>query len=70
MRQCGAYLAGAMGVPCWLMLCKIPDWRWGQTGEKTPWYKSIKILRQEEGGNWTDVIKRVSKELKDWSQHE
>ena len=65
-----AHLAGAMGIPCWLMLCKIPDWRWGRTGEKTPWYKSIKILRQEEGENWTDVIKRVSKKLKDWSQHE
>ena len=59
-----AHLAGAMGIPCWLMLCKIPDWRWGRTGEKTPWYKSIKILRQEEGENWTDVIKRVSKKLK------
>ena len=40
-----AHLAGALGIPCWILLGQPCDWRWGRIGRYTPWYSSIAILR-------------------------
>ena len=55
-----AHLAGALGVPTWLLLPTNPDWRWGNSGEKTCWYDSIKIFRQKDCG-WEEVLDEVVK---------
>jgi tetratricopeptide (TPR) repeat protein len=57
------HLAGAMGVPCWMLLPFNPDWRWGIDGDTTLWYDSVKIFRQKERDDWPSVIKEVKKEL-------
>lgn len=57
------HLAGAMGVPCWVLLPYIPDWRWSLNSEKTGWYDSLTLFRQEERGNWTSVIEKVKERL-------
>ncbi len=57
------HLAGALGVPVWLLLPHIPDWRWGLSGENYPWYPTIRLFRQPEKGNWDAVLGRVAKEL-------
>lgn len=56
--SCG-HLAGALGVPTWLMLGKIPDWRWGLEGEGTPWYAAHRLWRQESAGDWDGVVGRM-----------
>ena len=33
-----AHVAGALGVPCWMMLPFAPDWRWMLGRDDTPWY--------------------------------
>ena len=58
-----AHLAGAIGHKCWLLLNKVPDWRWGLIGDNTFWYPSIRVFRQEDEGDWGRVIKRVSVEM-------
>jgi tetratricopeptide (TPR) repeat protein len=58
---CIAHLAGAMGHPTWLLLTKIPDWRWGLEGESSFWYPSITLFRQHERGDWDELIERVSR---------
>jgi len=40
-----AHVAGALRVPVWVALCKVPDWRWGLSGD-TPWYPTMRLLRQ------------------------
>jgi tetratricopeptide (TPR) repeat protein len=59
-----AHLAGGLGRPTWILLKKIPDWRWGLTGEDPPWYPSARLFRQSQAGDWPEVIGRVQAELR------
>lgn len=59
-----AHMAGALGVPTWIMLCKLPDWRWLHKGDSTVWYPSVRLFRQKKLGDWDDVIERVCSALK------
>ncbi|MGD9700375.1 hypothetical protein [Acinetobacter sp.] len=52
-----------MGKPVWVMLKKIPDWRWLSDGEPTPWYPSARIYRQANHGDWMSVMRRLAKDL-------
>ena len=55
-----AHLAAGMGKKTWLLLQKIPDWRWGLKGSHTFWYKNMEIFRQVERNDWRDVMLKVS----------
>jgi ADP-heptose:LPS heptosyltransferase len=58
-----AHLAGGMGKTTWLLLKKVPEWRWGLDGDTTFWYPSMRLFRQSEPGNWNEVMERVAEEL-------
>jgi hypothetical protein len=58
-----AHLAGAMGKETWLLLPFAADWRWGNTGETTAWYPSMKLYRQDTPGDWSAVLTRVGADL-------
>jgi Tfp pilus assembly protein PilF len=58
-----AHLAGALGVPVWMALPKMPDWRWMLAGEDSPWYPTMRLFRQTRPGNWSDVFARMAQEL-------
>ena len=53
------HVAGALGVPTWLMLAFAPDWRWLLAREDTPWYPSMRLFRQSRQADWIDVVARV-----------
>jgi tetratricopeptide (TPR) repeat protein len=55
-----AHLAGGMGKTTWLLLQIVPDWRWGLDSENTFWYPSMHLYRQQNRGNWDEVMKRVA----------
>lgn len=57
--SCVAHLAGAMGHPTWLLLAAVPDWRWGLEGERTAWYPSLRLFRQHQAGDWSELMGRV-----------
>jgi ADP-heptose:LPS heptosyltransferase len=54
-----AHLAGALGVPIWLLLPFAPDWRWLRARQDSPWYPGMRLFRQTTQGGWPAVIQRV-----------
>jgi tetratricopeptide (TPR) repeat protein len=58
-----AHLAGALGVPTWVLLPFAPDWRWQQAREDSPWYPTLRLFRQPKRGDWQSVVQRVQREL-------
>ncbi|WP_320675939.1 glycosyltransferase family 9 protein [Prochlorococcus sp. MIT 1300] len=61
------HLAGALGVPTWLALRWIPEWRWGIQTTNTPWYQNMELFRQPSNGDWNSVINRIAERLKEFS---
>jgi hypothetical protein len=58
-----AHLAGALGIPVWVVLSASPDWRWLTEREDSPWYPTMRLFRQRAGGGWSEVYERVAREL-------
>lgn len=44
------HLAGALGVPNWIILPKTSQWRYGEEYSDLPWYKGTKLYRH--GATW------------------
>lgn len=61
-----AHLAGALGLPVWLLLPFVPDWRWGLEREETPWYSTMRLFRQPRAGDWESVVQRVVDALRSY----
>ncbi len=59
-----AHLAGALGVPVWVALPLVPDWRWLLEREDSPWYPSMRLFRQTSLGDWAGVFERLSEALR------
>ncbi len=58
-----AHLAGALGVPVWVPLSFLVDWRWMHQRADTPWYPTMRLFRQRELGDWDPVFRRIADEL-------
>jgi len=53
------HMAGALGVPTWVLLPFAPDWRWMLDRDDSLWYPSVRLFRQSQHGRWDDVFERV-----------
>lgn len=58
------HLAGALGVPAWLLLPFAPDWRWLLDREDTPWYPSLRLHRQPRPGDWDTALATAAAALR------
>lgn len=61
------HLAGALGVPAWVMVPRNAPWREQREGG-IPWYRSVRAYRQpQEGGRdaWIPVVQRVGLDLEE-----
>jgi tetratricopeptide (TPR) repeat protein len=58
-----AHLAGGLAVPVWVALATVADWRWLVGRERTPWYPTMRLFRQQVTGDWHAVFARMAQEL-------
>jgi hypothetical protein len=62
-----AHLAGALGRPVWVLLGSRPYWLWGRE-DNTPWYPSMRLLRQRTAGDREELFERTERELRAWAE--
>jgi hypothetical protein len=58
-----AHVAGALGVPTWLLSRYDGCWRWLGNRPTSPWYPTMRIFAQPEPGDWASVFAHVQGEL-------
>jgi tetratricopeptide (TPR) repeat protein/glycosyltransferase involved in cell wall biosynthesis len=59
-----AHLAGALGVPVWVMVMRSGDWRWLLDRADSPWYASARLFRQVVQDDWAPVVEEVAESLR------
>jgi len=59
-----AHLAAAMGVKTWIIIPILSYYIWALPGNKSPYYDSVTLFRQEKYGDWSDPFKNIKEQLK------
>jgi len=54
-----AHLAGAVGARAIVLLPAIVDWRWMCERADTPWYPTVRLVRQARNGDWNEAMEQV-----------
>jgi tetratricopeptide (TPR) repeat protein len=54
-----AHLAGALGVPVWVLVQHGADFRWLRHRTDSPWYPTARLFRQPRYGDWASVLAAV-----------
>jgi tetratricopeptide (TPR) repeat protein len=54
------HVAGALGHPAWLVLTRVPDWRWQLGRSDSPWYPTVRLFRQQRLDDWDGVLAQVA----------
>ncbi len=60
-----AHLAGALGRPTWVVLQYAPDWRWMRDREDSPWYPTMRLVRQTSPDDWGSAFDAVETALRE-----
>lgn len=63
-----AHLSGAMGKRTWVIVPIMSYYIWSLPGNKSPWYDTVKIYRQETYGCWKKPFERIRSDLNDLCQ--
>ncbi|QDV48682.1 tetratricopeptide repeat protein [Gimesia fumaroli] len=58
-----AHLAGCLGVPVWILVSQLPEWRWLLDRTDSPWYPTARLFRQADLGEWEPAILEVKAAL-------
>ncbi len=53
------HLAGALGRPTILLDRWDNCWRWQHGRDDSPWYPTVRIIRQARSGDWSGVVERL-----------
>jgi len=59
------HLAGALARPALGLIAYAPDWRWQLERTDSPWYPTLRLLRQSKPGDWGTVLDAVRLHLRE-----
>ena len=59
-----AHLAGALGKKTWVLVKRVPDWRWHLDRMDSPWYPTMRLFRQPTPGDWKTPILQIVEALR------
>jgi len=60
------HAAGALAVPCWVLLPHAPDWRWTAGRDDSLWYPTLTLFRSPAPGGWSTMLASVAAALVAW----
>ncbi len=60
------HLAGAIGVPTWLVIREQPRLTWPLGSERTVWYPSVRCVWVRDGSDWNLAMQRLAGDLEAW----
>ncbi len=58
-----AHIAGALGVPAYVLLPYAPDWRWFLGRADSPWYPGMHLFRQHALNDWESAIRALAQKI-------
>lgn len=58
-----AHLAGAIGIPTWIVTPIMPYYTWAVAGNNSRWYNSVTLYRQLKYGEWDVPFDNIRKDL-------
>lgn len=66
------HLAGALGIPAWVILPEGPERRWTDGRDDSVWYDSVRLYRSSVTGSdgWVAVFKEVTNRVAEWAAGE
>lgn len=53
-------LAAALGIPTWIMIPTVPEFRWPIGAERSPWYPRARLFRRAHTRDWDTVAQSVA----------
>ncbi len=59
-----AHLAGALGIPVWVMIPYANEWRFFRDRADSPWYPTMRLFRQSARNDWQTPIEQIMISLK------
>lgn len=60
-----ANLAASMGIPTRVLVTTQSDWRWTHSGDRTPWFGSAILYRQDNTLDWSGPIQAIKKDIEE-----
>ena len=54
-----AHLSSSIGQKTWVLLPYSADFRWFENSQKSLWYKTATLFRQNSNKNWEPTIKEI-----------
>ena len=56
VSNANAHLRAGIGGSMQVLVAHPPEWRWGETGERSPWFPATRTHRQSADGDWSAAL--------------
>ena len=58
-----AHVAGALGIPTWVVVPLLPYYTWADMKKESYWYDNVSVYRQKVWKDWTEPMTEVKNDL-------